>query len=705
METPVSMEQHGQIAVITIDNPPVNALSQAVRQGVLDSIATTNADTKTQGIIAHCAGMTFVAGADIKEFGKPPMEPHLPDVLAAVEQSAKPVLALLHGNALGGGLELALACHYRLAQASAKFGLPEVNLGLIPGAGGTQRLPRLIGVNAALSIITSGKPVTATAALDDGLVDALCEGDHEDLLESALRFMRVQAIPRGPRRNSEASVPVVDDLQAVFDKWRSTVSKRMGGQEAPLAAIESVANSIKLPFDQGMQAERELFLQRKQSPQSRAMRHAFFAERACAKVPRLGKLVKPQAVQHVGVIGVGTMGSGIAMCFASAGMDVVLLELNADNLQRGLAKIRGRYQQSVDKGQLSEQGMVDCLARIRGSETYVELADVDLVIEAAFESMQVKQEIFQQLESVCKPEAILASNTSYLDINIIAAATKRPEKVLGMHFFSPARVMKLLEVVCATQTSKQSLATAMDVGKKIGKISVAVGVCYGFVGNRMYSCYGREANALLLEGATPSQIDNAMQAWGMAMGPLAVTDMSGIDIGYKARREHSDPPADPLFFRAADLMVENKRLGQKTSAGFYDYVGGTRQSDSAAVELIRAEAAKLSVPPRAVSEEEIQQRLILALINEGAKTLQEGIANQASDIDVIWLNGYGFPRWRGGPMHYADEVGLVKVVDQIRLVQQQLPESSQAAWEPAVLLQRLASDSGEMANYSRTVEI
>ncbi len=703
MESPVSMELHGSVAVITIDNPPVNALSQAVRQGVLDTITRANKNEDVAGIVLRCAGGTFVAGADIKEFGQPPKEPHLPDVLAVVEQSAKPVLALLHGNALGGGLELALACHYRLAKAGTRLGLPEVNLGLIPGAGGTQRLPRIIGVDAALSMITSGKPVTAAAAQKDGLVAEVLETDQNDqdaLLQAALQFMQSQGLANGPQRSSELSVPVDDELEDILDKWRTTVSKRARGQEAPLAAIQSVENACKLPFEQGLQAERELFLQRKQSPQSRAMRHAFFAERACAKVPGMDKSIKPQAVKRVGVIGAGTMGSGIAMCFASAGIDVVLLELNSENLQRGLQQIESRYQQAVDKGRLSERGMADCLARILGSESYQDLADADLVVEAAFESMQVKKEIFGQLQVVCKPETILASNTSYLDINSIAAATQRPDKVLGMHFFSPAHVMKLLEVVRTADTSDQTLATAMAVGKIIGKISVAVGVCYGFVGNRMYSCYGREANALLLEGATPSQIDAAMQSWGMAMGPLAVTDMSGIDIGYKARRERPDPPSDPLYFRAADLMVEHERLGQKSSAGFYDYDSGSQQSDAAAVELIRAEAEKLGVPQRPISEEEIQQRLSLALINEGARILEEGIASQASDVDVIWLNGYGFPRWRGGPMCYADEIGLAAVVEQIRAIQAQLPDSSQSAWEPAALLCRLADAQLSLANYA-----
>lgn len=683
------------VAVISIDNPPVNALSQSVREGILTALSRANNDATVKTIVIACTGNTFVAGADIKEFGKPPMEPHLPDVLIRLERSNKPVVVALHGNALGGGLELAMSAHYRVASRACKLGLPEVNLGLIPGAGGTQRLPRLVGIESALNMVTSAKPITAARGFDNGLIDELLDaGDADSVLRAALDFATDKAALAGPRKTSEQSVPAIDD-DGLFDRWRAMLAKKARGQDAPQAAINAVENSLTMSFEDAVAKEREYFLECKASPQSRAMRHAFFAERSCGKIPGLDKSADPKPTDHVGVIGAGTMGSGIAMCFASAGIRVTLLELSAENLQRGLALIRQRYQQSFVRGRISEADMNSSIERIRATQEFAELADVDLVVEAAFESMQVKREIFSQLDEVCKPEAILATNTSYLNINEIASATNRPEQVLGMHFFSPAHVMKLLEVINAEATNDRTLLTAMKLGKRIGKIACAVGVCYGFVGNRMYSCYGREANALLLEGVTPTQIDLAMQNWGMAMGPLAVTDMSGIDVGYKARQERTNPPDDPLYFRAAAVMVEHQRYGQKTSAGFYDYENGEKQSDEKAVDLIRAESARLGIAAREVTDEEIQQRLTLAMINEGARILDEGIALRASDIDVIWLNGYGFPRWRGGPMCYADEVGLDQVLKQLEQIHSQAAsEAARGYWEPARLIRKLAA-SGE----------
>lgn len=696
--TEVTVTINDSVALLCVDNPPVNALSQAVREGLLQAIAVANKNSDVDAIVLACAGRTFVAGADIKEFGKPPMQPHLPDVLNAIEASNKPVVVALHGNALGGGLELAMAAHYRVATASCKLGLPETNLGLIPGAGGTQRLPRLAGIEAALEMITSARPITAAKALEYGLLDELVDSDKaEDVLHAAITLAKGDALANGPRRTRDSRILAADNSSEVFASWRATVSKKARGQRAPQFAIDSIENALNMPFDEAIRKEREYFLECKASPQSRAMRHAFFAERSCSKIPGLDKSITPKPVERVGVIGAGTMGTGIAMCFASAGMQVTLLELSEDNLQRGLSLIKERYQQSQQRGRISEQQMQTNVGLIQGSQNYVDFADVDLVVEAAFESMQVKREIFAQLDSICRPDAILATNTSYLNINTIAEATAHPERVLGMHFFSPAHVMKLLEVVSAEQTSSTALVTALGVAKRIGKIACAVGVCYGFVGNRMYSCYGREANALLLEGATPSQIDQAMQQWGMAMGPLSVTDMSGIDIGYKARRERDDPPDDPLFFRAADLMVEHDRLGQKTSAGFYDYTNGKKLDDTAAVQLLQREASERGIVARDISVEEIQQRLILALINEGARILEEGIAIRASDIDVIWLNGYGFPRWRGGPMCYADEVGLDNVVVQIDQIHSQADGAAKDYWQAASILRELASAGGKLS--------
>jgi 3-hydroxyacyl-CoA dehydrogenase len=693
MSSVVHYELNAQVGVIRVDNPPVNALSQAVRQGLMDCLNKALADQDCQIIVIHCEGRTFIAGADISEFGKPPLEPHLPDVLASIEGSTKPVVVALHGTALGGGFEVALAGHYRIAIRGAKVGLPEVSLGLIPGSGGTQRLPRLIGIEKAAEMITTSKPVAAEKLLDTGVIDELVE---TDLLDSTLQYAN-RLVEQGakPRPVSACNVPLQGNEEEVLASFKANLAKRARGQQAPQLALESIANTLTLSFDEGMRKEREFFLTCRESPQSRAMRHAFFAERAAAKID-VDRSVEPLPVKKIGVIGAGTMGSGIAMCFASAGYQVRLLEMANENLQRGLEMIRERYQQSVDRGRLSDSAMTENLERIKGTCDYLDFDDVDLVVEAAFESMQVKTEIFRKLDEVCKSEAILATNTSYLIIDDIASATSRPDKVVGMHFFSPAHVMKLLEVVQATKTSDQSLVTAMDVGKKIGKISVAVGLCYGFVGNRMYARYGREANQLLLEGATPSQIDQAMQNWGMAMGPLAVADMSGIDIGYKARRERIDPPNDPLYFLAADLMVDSGRLGQKTGAGFYRYEDGKKQDDGVVTDIIRKAAGEAGVNQRDLAEEEIQQRLIFALINEGGKILEEGIARRASDIDVIWLNGYGFPRYRGGPMCYADEIGLDSVLAGIRKF---CSSESDIYWQPSTLLARLAESGDALATF------
>ena len=651
--TPVTIAIEGSIALIKIDNPPVNALSQAVRQGLMECVATVNSDSNIEAIVIACNGRTFVAGADISEFGKPPLEPHLPDVLNAIEKSTKPVIAALHGTVLGGGFELALSCHYRLALAGTKFGLPEVTLGLIPGAGGTQRLPRLCGIEKALEIITSGKSVVVEELLEFGVVESVVDGDLlGHAIEHGTQFSS-QIDHKTIVPTSQIPAPAVTNPQ-LFDQWRAKLARRARGQLAPQNAIQAIENITHYSFPEALTKERELFVECRNSSQSAAMRHAFFAERQVAKLDSLKIETQPLPIAKVAVIGAGTMGCGIAICFASAGIPVRLLELKAENLQRGLNLIAERYAQSVDSKRIDSQTRDQCLELIQGTCLYEDLADVDLVVEAAFENLQVKREIFVQLDQVCKPSAILASNTSYLDINAIAEATARPEKVLGMHFFSPAHIMKLLEVVRAHKTDDQTLLTAMKLSKRIGKIAVPVGVCYGFVGNRMYSAYGAAANQLLLEGATPEQVDQAMEDWGMAMGPFAVADLSGIDIGYKARRENPNRPSDPSFFRPADLLVEQGRLGQKTEAGFYAYVEGKKQPDPEVVQLIVEEARRLKIPQGIISAEDIQRRLISALIKEGEKVLGQGIAVHAADIDVIWLNGYGFPRYRGGPMYFAD---------------------------------------------------
>ena len=682
--SPVSIEISANLAVITVNNPPVNALSQAVRQGIVDCISQANANMAVEAIVLTCEGNTFIAGADISEFGKPPLEPHLPDVLKTVYSSPKPVIAAIFGTVLGGGFETALACHYRVALSGTKVGLPEVTLGLIPGAGGTQMLPRAAGVETALDMITSGKPRKVETLQETGLINRIVE---QSLKDEAMAFAKqILATESSHPSITQKSVPAVDDLNAILDKYRKQVAKRARGQHAPQCAINSIENACSLNFEEGMKQEREYFLQCRASEQSAALRHAFFAEKSAAKYSTKND-VMPRSIESVAVIGAGTMGSGIAMCFADAGYTVTLLEASPDRLEFGLNSLKEKYQQLVERKRISKEQKYQALNNIFGSCNYSDLGEVDLVVEAAFESMEVKKDIFTKLDEVCKPEAILASNTSYLNIDQIAAITSRPENVVGMHFFSPANIMKLLEVVRGEKSSETAILTAMSLGKRIRKIPVLVGMCYGFVGNRMYAAYGREANMLLIEGASPEQIDNAMVKWGMAMGPLAVNDMSGIDIAYKARQENPNLPKDPLYFRAANLMVENGRLGQKTKAGFYYYNDdGKRHSDERVVAMFEAEAKKQGVERRDISEEEIQHRLILALVNEGAKILDEGIATQASDIDAIWLNGYGFPRYKGGPMFFAHSFGIDRVVE---LLESFHNETGKDWWKPANLLLKL----------------
>ena len=674
--TPVTLETRANIAIINIDNPPVNALSHLVREGIVSCINQAEQNDDIKAIIIFCHGRTFIAGADITEFGKTPKEPHLPSVLAYINQCKKPVVAALFGTVLGGGFELALSCHYRVAVSGTKLGLPEVNLGLIPGAGGTQLLPRLAGVALALEMISLGKMKKVEQLTDYKLIDLLItdnESQYKSLLAQTILFTQQLIKSNKPSKPIEqAPLILTEELTQLCQQWRAKLAKKSRGQQAPQRAIDSIENSLLLSFDDAIKKEREFFVQCRDSSQSSAMRHAFFAEKATIKIKHE---VKPLPINSVAIIGAGTMGGGIAMCFATAGLNVILLEMSQDNLDKGINGITDRYQQAQSRGIMTKQQVEGCLSLISGTCDYEDLSQVDLVVEAAFETMAVKKEIFSKLDAHCKADAILATNTSYLNINQIAETTNRPEKVLGMHFFSPANIMKLLEVVKADKTNEQTLISAMALGKKINKISVAVNVCYGFVGNRMYACYGREANMLLLEGATPTQIDNAMTSWGMAMGPLAVNDMSGIDIAYKARLENPALSEDPCYFAAANTLVEANRLGQKTLAGFYQYDRETkkRSHDDKATELIIAKAKVLGIKQRAdFTETEIQNRLIFALINEGANILEEGIAAKASDIDVIWLNGYGFPRYIGGPMHYADTIGIDKVINIINNFKKEL---------------------------------
>ena len=685
----VTLERRGDIEIITIDNPPVNVFSHAVRAALLDAFVEADASA-SRAIVLHCAGRTYVAGADITEFGKPPKEPLLPDLLNRIENCSKPVIAALHGTALGGGLESAIASHYRIAVPDARLGFPEVLLGLLPGAGGTQRVPRLMGVEAALDFIIAGKPIGADAALASGLIDRIAEGN---LLEAALAYAQ-ELVDNGAAPRCSSKLPV--DLDAVaenfFEQKRAAVARKTRGLPAPQRIIDCVEAATKFEFQQGSAFEREKFAELMNSPESAGLRHVFFAERQASKIEDVARNTPLRPVNSVGIIGAGTMGGGIAMNFANAGIAVILLELDTEALDRGIEICRKNYQRSAAKGRFTPEQVEQFMGLISGTTSYKDLTDVDLVIEAVFEDPQIKYEVFRKLDTVCKPGAILASNTSYQDIDAIAAVTSRAQDVLGMHFFSPANVMKLLEVVRAEKTADDVLATVMKLAKKIRKVAVLSRVGYGFIGNRMLGGYFREAQMLLLEGATPAQVDSAMQSFGMAMGPLAVGDLVGLDVGYKARQALPDRPDHPAT-HVADQLVEMGRLGQKTGAGYYRYDPETRQrlADPEVEALIRTEAGRLAIEPRTFSDEEIVARVIYPLINEGARVLEEGIAQRAGDIDIVYIYGYGFPAHRGGPMFYADTVGAKAVYDRICEFRDTLRADD---WQPAPLLEKLAADNG-----------
>ena len=689
----VSIERRDGVAVISIDNPPVNALSLPVREGLTRSIDEAAADEDVKAIVISCAGRTFIAGADIREFGRPPEPPYLPDVVARIEASDKPVVAAMHGTALGGGLEVALGCHYRIAARSAALGFPEVNLGLLPGASGTQRLPRLIGAERALDMMLSGKPIKAQAALDYGLIDQICEDDN--LQDAAIEFATSQ-VANGPRRIRDMTVPDVEP--ELFEKTRAGIARKTRGLMSPEKIIRCVELSTQVGFDEGLQAERDLFLECKNSPQSDGLRHAFFAERAVSKVPGVGKDTTETDINTVAILGAGTMGAGIAYNCLTAGYAVHLLDNNEEGLQRGATTIRKLFEGGVARGKISAEKMAEDVDRLSTTTDYGDIGDADLVIEAVFENMAIKKEVFEKLDSVCKAGAILATNTSTLDVDVIAGATKRPQDVIGLHFFSPAHIMRLLEIVRGAATSAEVIATSLALAKRLRKIGVVVGNCFGFVGNRMLYSYGRENQFLLLEGAPPEQIDQALFDWGMAMGPNAVGDLAGLDVGYKVRQERTDLPDDPRFYRIADLLAEQGRFGQKTGKGMYLYADGSRSPtpDPEVQDLINKESEKLGITRRDIETQEIIERCIYGLISEGARILEDGIAARSSDIDVIWTNGYGFPRHRGGPMHYADTIGLATVYEKVCEFRDRFGAEF---WEPPALLKDLAGKGQRFADF------
>ena len=674
----------GDVAVVTIDSPPVNALSQAVRDGIERSVEAAIADPAVEAIVLICAGRTFIAGADIGEFGKPPAPPSLHEALDVIENSPKPVVAALHGTALGGGFEVALTAHYRIAVPSAKCGLPEIKLGLIPGAGGTQRLPRLIGVEKALELILSGTPFSANDARHWGVVDELAEEGR--LHESALAFARRLIVENAPLKKVRDRSEKLEPARAhpeIFEAVRRANARKFRGFEAWEKAIQSVRNAIDLPFDEAIAKERDMFMALLVTTQSKAQRYVFFAERQAAKVPDIAPDIPPKPIRSVGVIGAGTMGGGIAMNFLSAGVPVTIVETSRQALDRGVSVMRRNYENTAKKGRMTMAEVEDRMGRLAPTLDFGALAGADLVIEAVFESMDLKKDVFTRLDRVAKPGAILASNTSYLDIDEIAASTKRPEDVLGMHFFSPANVMRLLEIVRGGKTSKSVLATIVQLAPKIGKIGVVVGVAYGFVGNRMLAQRQREAMKLILEGATPWDVDRVHVDFGMPMGPFAMSDLAGLDIGWSAETSK----------RATirEILCEEDRRGQKTGAGFYDYDEARNAKPSEHVEkIIRDFAASKGVAQRRIGDAEILERCTYPMINEGAKILEEGKAQRASDIDVVWVYGYGWPVYRGGPMFYADTIGLKTVLGKLREFETKFGED----FRPAPLLEKLASEGG-----------
>ena len=676
----VDLRRDGDVVVVTADNPPVNALKHEVRAGLTEALAQACDDDAVRAVVIACAGRTFFAGADITEFGKPPQAPSLHDVIAAIEAIPKPVVAALHGTALGGGFELALACHFRVAVPGARLGLPEVKLGLLPGAGGTQRLPRLVGPEKALQMIVTGEPIGAAEAREDGIIDEIVDGD---LTAAAIDFARRvvrEGRPLRLVRNREEKL-----VGEGFADAAETLTRRLRGREAPAACVEAVRNAIVMPFDEGLRRESELFRKLVAGDQSKAQRHIFFAEREAAKVPGTPEGTKLRPIASGAVIGAGTMGGGIAMCFANAGIPVTIVETGRDLLQKGLDRVTANYRTTVSRGGLAANEMERRMGLITGATDLEAVGSADVVIEAVFEEMDLKKRVFSDLDHLAKPNALLATNTSTLDVDEIAQVTKRPQDVLGTHFFSPANVMRLLEIVRGAATSPDKLATAVTLGRRLGKVPVTVGVCYGFVGNRMLARRSVETERLLLEGALPQEVDAAVTGFGFPMGPCAMMDLAGLDVGWRIRQGRGEHAL------IEDALCQSGHYGQKTGKGYFRYEAGSRSPlpDPEVEKIILDTSSRLGINRRPIGEEEIVERMILPMINEGARILDEGIATRPGDIDVIWVYGYGWPVWRGGPMYYADRLGLAHIRDRLTFY---ADRSRDETLRPAPLIRRLGAE-------------
>ena len=700
-DTPASVvhtSRQGPVLVVRVDNPPVNALGQAVRAGLMAAVEQADADATVQAVLIVGEGKAFIAGADIREFGKPPVPPALPQVCNRIEACTKLVVAALYGPALGGGLEVALSAHYRLALPAAKLGLPEVNLGLLPGAGGTQRAPRLMGVKAAAELMLGGNPLSAKAAVAAGLVDRLVEGN--DPQAAGLAYVQ-ELLAQGaqPRRTRDLAIANPAEALATLDALAQDTAKKARGLFSPLKIVECVRAAVELPFDEALTKERALFMECLQSPQREGLIHAFFAERETAKIPE-AKAAQPRAVAALAVIGGGTMGAGITVSALDAGFTVTMIERDAESIARGQKNVEKVYDGLIAKGRMTPEAKAAIMARYTPSTRYEDIAAVDLVIEAVFEDLEVKKAVFRELDRVCKPGAVLATNTSYLDIDAIAAVTGRPQDVIGLHFFSPANIMKLLEIVVPAKVAADVVTTAFEQAKRMKKIPVRAGVCDGFIGNRILAVYKQAADYLMEDGASPYEIDAALRGFGYPMGPFQVTDLAGGDIGWATRKRRAatrDPQA--RYVEVADRVCERGWFGQKTGRGFYLYPEGARvgQPDPEVLAIVDAERARKGITPRSFTAEEIVRRYMAAMINEGAKVVEEGIALRPLDVDVTFLSGYGFPRHRGGPMKYADMVGLPKILADIREFAQEDP----LFWRPAPLLERLVAEGRNFDSLNR----